>query len=42
MEEVCQRRGISLSTLSPEEQDALWEQAKRGESEKEAKRELKD
>lgn len=42
MEEVCQRRGISLSSLSPEEQDALWEQAKRGESEKEAKRELKD
>ena len=29
MEEVCQRRGISLSSLSPEEQNALWEEAKR-------------
>ncbi|GAG46478.1 unnamed protein product, partial [marine sediment metagenome] len=28
-EDVCQKRGISLSTLSPEEQNALWEEAKR-------------
>jgi tetrapyrrole methylase family protein/MazG family protein len=35
MEEACQKRGISLSSLSPEEQNALWEQAKRVESERE-------
>lgn len=29
MEEVCQKRGISFSSLSLEEQDALWEEAKR-------------
>ena len=29
MEEVCQQRGIQLSSLSLEEQDALWEEAKR-------------
>ena len=29
MEEVCQKRGIQLSSLSLEEQDALWEEAKR-------------
>jgi tetrapyrrole methylase family protein/MazG family protein len=34
MEEACQKRGISLSSLSPEEQNALWEQAKRVESER--------
>jgi tetrapyrrole methylase family protein/MazG family protein len=36
MEEVCQKRGISLSSLSLGEQNALWEQAKRVESEREA------
>ena len=36
MEKVCQKRGISLSSLSPKEQNALWEQAKRVESEREA------
>jgi len=29
MEEVCQERGVSLSSLSLEELDALWEEAKR-------------
>lgn len=29
MEEVCQKRGVQLSSLSLEEQDALWEEAKR-------------
>ena len=29
MEDVCQKRGISLSSLSLEEQNALWEEAKR-------------
>jgi len=29
MEELCQKRGISLSNLSLEELDALWEEAKR-------------
>jgi tetrapyrrole methylase family protein/MazG family protein len=29
MEEVCQQRGISLSSLSLEEQNAIWEEAKR-------------
>ncbi len=28
MEELCQKRGISLASLSLEEQDALWEEAK--------------
>ena len=28
MEQVCQERGIALSSLSLEEQDALWEEAK--------------
>ena len=28
MEQVCQKRGIPLSSLSLEEQDALWEEAK--------------
>ena len=37
MEEVCRKKGISLSSLSLEEQDALWEEAKRAESEREAK-----
>jgi tetrapyrrole methylase family protein/MazG family protein len=30
MEEMCKQRGISLAALSLEEQDALWEEAKRG------------
>jgi uncharacterized protein YabN with tetrapyrrole methylase and pyrophosphatase domain len=29
MEEDCQRRGIVLSSLPLEEQDKLWEQAKK-------------
>ncbi len=29
MEEICRRRGISLQSLSLEELDALWEEAKR-------------
>jgi tetrapyrrole methylase family protein/MazG family protein len=29
MEEACRKKGISLSSLSREEQDALWEEAKR-------------
>lgn len=29
MEEACQLRGISLDQLTPEEQDELWEEAKR-------------
>jgi len=29
MEEVCQKRGISLESLSLKEQDALWDEAKR-------------
>lgn len=29
MEEACDRRGMSLASLSPEEQDRLWERAKR-------------
>lgn len=29
MEEICQLRGISLAQLTPEEQDELWEEAKR-------------
>ena len=29
MEELCKQRGISLADLSLEEQDALWEEAKR-------------
>jgi tetrapyrrole methylase family protein/MazG family protein len=29
MEQACQKRGIQLSSLSLEEQDALWEEAKR-------------
>lgn len=29
MEKVCQERGISLESLSLEEQDALWDEAKR-------------
>lgn len=28
MEEACKRQNIELSSLSPEEQDALWEEAK--------------
>ena len=36
MEDICQKRGVSLSSLSPEEQNTLWEQAKREESEREA------
>ena len=29
MEKVCQERGVSLESLSPEELNALWEEAKR-------------
>jgi hypothetical protein len=28
MEEVCQKQGITLSSLSIEQQDRLWEEAK--------------
>ena len=30
MEEVCRQRGVNLGGLSFEEQNALWEEAKRG------------
>jgi len=29
MEQVCRQRGVSLSELSFDEQNALWEEAKR-------------
>jgi tetrapyrrole methylase family protein/MazG family protein len=29
MEEMCRERGITLSSLSLKEQDALWDEAKR-------------
>jgi uncharacterized protein YabN with tetrapyrrole methylase and pyrophosphatase domain len=29
MEEVCRQRGINLSQLSFDEQNALWEEAKK-------------
>jgi len=30
MEEVCRQRGVKLGELSFDEQNALWEEAKRG------------
>ena len=39
MEETCQKRETSLSSLTLEEQNVLWEEAKRMESEKEAEQE---
>jgi len=30
MEELCRQRGVSLDKLSFGEQNALWEEAKRG------------
>lgn len=43
MEETCQKRETSLSSLTLEEQNVLWEEAKRRESEKEAEQdELKN
>lgn len=36
MEETCQKKETSLSSLTLEEQNVLWEEAKRRESEKEA------
>lgn len=29
MEEICRKRGINFASLSPDEQNALWEEAKR-------------
>ncbi len=29
MEEVCRQRGVSMDTLSFDEQNALWEEAKK-------------
>ncbi|NIM44433.1 MAG: hypothetical protein GTO54_02185 [Nitrososphaeria archaeon] len=29
IEKACQKRGISFANLSPEQQDTLWEEAKR-------------
>jgi uncharacterized protein YabN with tetrapyrrole methylase and pyrophosphatase domain len=40
MEETCQKREKSLSSLTLEEQNVLWEEAKRMESEKETEQEL--
>ncbi|GAJ09007.1 unnamed protein product, partial [marine sediment metagenome] len=31
MEKVCQERGVNFADLSFDEQNALWEEAKRGE-----------
>jgi len=43
MEETCQKKETSLSSLTLEEQNVLWEEAKRRESEKEAEQdELKN
>jgi tetrapyrrole methylase family protein/MazG family protein len=39
MEETCQKRETTLSSLTLEEQNVLWEEAKRRESEKEAEQE---
>lgn len=32
MEELCRQRGVSFAELAFEEQNVLWEEAKRGES----------
>jgi tetrapyrrole methylase family protein/MazG family protein len=39
MEETCQKRETTLSSLTLEEQNVLWEEAKRRESEIEAEQE---
>ena len=35
MEELCRERGLKFSQLSFDEQNKLWEEAKRGERDRE-------